>query len=305
MKYKKWTFFLVSGLFFQPVLAVMAPVLIDKVCFEVGNQEPGLRSEVLALAKKEGISPKPAQVELIKQRILQTYAKQKLKFNLEQIKKAAQEHVDRVREKAGLSLTEFKEKLKDLYHMTLTQFVRDTEHFYLKSQVMAELRKQVVITEDDLQKALRERLKESNKGFDVVFISIKEPSLPSADLAKEKAIKKQITLLKSLDKVKTFYENDKSVSFSEPSPYKKGNFLPHYEAQLQKYEKHEITEPFSDNGKMTMIWKIRKNITDHKLSETALEKERNSLYEEATKQLFDAVVSSELANSPVISNCDW
>lgn len=282
--------------------------LVDKVCATVGQERPILLSEVLTRANNTGNAPKDAQRELIKERSLIIYAKKMVTYNAPRIKKEIEGHISGIIENNKLTKERFITILHGPpYNMSLGQFEYETSLHLHKNMVEASITSSIKdISPEEVEKELEKR-KSSRDEFLISFITIKpdvggekKDSL-SNQFEKAKKIREEIERMKNLDELKRKYAGHKDVSIGEPTDYEEGSLLPQYELQLKKNKSLKVTEPFSDNGAVTMIMKTEKKVVE----KTALENVRNDLYKRSVQERLSGIIDNTLAQTPVSISCEW
>ena len=108
----------------------------------------------------------------------------------------------------------------------------------------------------------------------------------------------------NLDALKRKYQAHKDVSFIGPLDYQEGAFQQKYDIQIKKDFAAKITDPFADEGVVTMIWKIEKNAASDN-QKTALENVRKDLYRRAVQRGLEYFMQNILFKSSVEINCKW
>ena len=286
--------------------------LINQVCAVVESQQPILQSDVEKRAKERSLSYFQAQTELIGERALWIYAEQQLKFNVPEIYKAAQEHIKKVMESNNLSKESFEEILmRPPYSMTFKQYERETAFLVLKNQLESSIASNLEISDKDVEAEYKRQDPNKYKEFEVVFISVLAPKnlnnlkTPlSTQFYKANQIKKEIMGNINLDGIKRKYKNHKDISFVGPLDYQEGAFQQKYDIQIKKDLAAKITDPFEDEGVVTMIWKIEKNAASDN-QKTALENVRKDLYRRAVQRRLEDFMKNILVKSSVEINCEW
>jgi len=305
---------IIFGIFLLPAIfaaSLMANdssfTLVDKVCVTIGQERPILYSEVMKRARELGEDHKTAQRELIKERALIIYAKKQVTYNAPEIKKATQAHINKIIESNRLTRDRFEKILRSApYNSSFSQYEYDTEYHLTKNQIDASIASTIAPTPGEVELELKKR-KNTPKQFSIAFISISPTqSLKKADslklqFNKAKSIKEKISRMKNLDEIKKHYSGQSDVSIGDLMDYEEGTLIGHLDRQLKKNPSSRVTEPFEDDGAVTMIVKFEKKLD----KKTALENVRKDLYKRAVQQRLDSITNNTLASSPVAINCDW
>lgn len=253
---------------------------------------------------------KTALDDLIQEQAVWLVAKTQLKIDLNQIKKAAEDHIAQIMRERKLTKEQLAEHLMQApYFMTLSQFIHETQTTILQQHLLSTLASQVVVTDEQAQRELEKREALRAKKFDVVFITAESKTIShkktGTDLITSqfrtlKEIKAKILGHQSLAEIKRQYETDNAVTILGPYSYEKGTFNKEYDLQLVKSSHHVVTEPFKDGGSYTIIWKIP--VAPQNLDKTALEKVIKELYDRAVMEKDRAVKDAVINSSTVVIN---
>lgn len=305
--------FVVASLLSHNLLAKNEPKrppgfkLLNKDCVTVEGEPPILLSEIENRAKVKGLSFAEAQSELITERLLWVYAKKQLKYNINEIIKATDEHINKVMEKNKLSQARFEELLMQApYFSTFKQYRLETQTAMLENSVKSSIASQVSITDAQVIEEARKNKAEGGGDFEVVFISILpiktgNKTLSSlelnAQIKKANEIRSQIASINNLSEVKKRYGDKANISIIGPISYETGTLKKEYEERLKASKSAKVTEAFSDDGAVTIIWKIAKPI--QKSDGTALEKVRKEIYERVVMDKYKAVIGAMMDVSTV------
>lgn len=276
--------------------------VLDKICVLVEGEEPILLSEINKRVKVRGETFLDAELALTRERLLWVYAKKQLKYDVANIFRAADDHIEKVRKDNKLTAKKFEEVLMRLpYETTLRKFRIDTATDYLKNLVMQDIRSKIAISEEQLKE-------EATKKFEVAFITIsskktaqKSQRTPigglSPEFRKANAIRSQIHLTTTVNDIKTLYGRDQDVSLVGPIAYEKDVLKKAYDERLTSDPSSLVIGPFYDDGSVTMIWKIKKTMKN--LDETALEKLRKESYHSAVAEKFNSLTDALIKDSTV------
>ena len=286
--------------------------LINQVCAVVESEVPILQSDVIKRAQERSLSNFEAQNQLVGERALWIYAKQQLKFNVPEIYKNAQEHIKKIMENNNLNKESFENILmRPPYSMTFRQYENDTAFHILKNQLESSIASSIEISDKEVLAASKQQVHDKYKEFEVIFISLaytpksaNNSNNLTNQINKANRIKKEILANINLDSIKRKYKSHKDISFVGPLNYREGDFKEKYDALIKKDPAAKITEPFEDEGMVTMIWKIEKNaVADNQ--KTALENVRKHLYTEAVQRRLNDLMKNILVKSSVEINCKW
>jgi hypothetical protein len=276
--------------------------LLDKVCVVVEGEEPVLLSEITRRADQRGESFAVAQKELVRERLLWVYAKKQLKYDITNVFKATDEHINNVMTKNRLTNKQFEDVLMNPpYRTTFRQFRLETATEYLKNSVRQTLASQIAVTDDQVKS-------EMGKRFDVVFITIQPKRSPakgasaravlSDEIKKANTIRGKIQPTTTVNDIKNLYGKDKDISIVGPIAYETDILKKDYDERLKSESSSSVIGPFEDDGSVTMIWKIKKSKKN--LDETALEKLKKESYHNAVLEKFNAITDSLINSSTVI-----
>lgn len=280
--------------------------LLNAICVDVEGEAPILLSDIEKRAQQKNINFNEAQTELTRERLLWVIAKKQLKYDLSQINQAADEHLKKIMENLKISKEKFAELLMAAPYLTTPkQFQMETSSAILENNFKATLASQISITDEQVKQHIARRHTDAPDQFDVVFVSVmpdmsskaKMPHL-NAQLKKANEIKAKIKAKASLDTVKKSYEQDKTVSIIGPLAYEKGGLNQTYERELAKSSHAAVTEPFRDEGSVSMIWKM--NVSTKLLGSSSLEKVRKELYDKAVMEKYQAITDAMMNSSTVV-----
>lgn len=275
--------------------------LADQICVIVPQEDPILLSDVNARQKQKNISKKEALDEMKREAGLFLYAKNQLKFNIENIKMAAINHVNNIKKQNNLSDKKFNKLLSQApYYTNEIKFIKQTEYIMVKNQVMAFLDSQINIGADKLTEAVKQQ--QYNVDNQVIFITLNKKN-QNLNILKEIALRISylIKSKKSLNEIKNIYKNDSRVLFSEPMDYEKGILKPDYEKALEKNASFPVTELLDDGEALVMIWKIKKKRENKELDRTALENLEKQLKDKAIDDKL--LENSNLSSLKTINDC--
>lgn len=313
MKYRQLIMFSFFGLVVSPSHAVPNTIanstgftLLNAICVDVEGETPILLSDIEKRAQQKNINFKEARTELTRERLLWVIAKKQLKYDLGQINQAADEHLKKIMENLKISKEKFAELLMAAPYLTTPkQFQMETAWAILENNFKATLASQISITDEQVKQQIARNHEEVSDQFDVVFVSV-VPEISSkgtapnltAQLKKANEIKAKIKTKISLDTVKKIYEQEKNVSIIGPLAYEKGGLNQAYERELAKSRNAVVTEPFRDEGAVTMIWKM--NVSTKLLGSSSLEKVRKELYDKAVMEKYQAITDAMMNSSTVV-----
>jgi len=286
--------------------------LVDQVCAVVESEQPILQSDVEKRAKERSLTLFQAQAELIGERALWIYAKQQLKFNVPEIYRNAQEHIKKIMENNKLSKESFEGLLMSPpYSMTFKQYESETAFLVLKNQLEASIISSLEISDKEVETEYKRQDPNKFKDFEVIFISLAPQRKTasgkanlSAQFIKANRIKREILTTNNLDTIKRKYKTHKDISFVGPLDYQEGAFQQKYDIQIKKDLAAKITDPFEDDGVVTMIWKLEKKAASDN-QKTALENVRKDLYRRAVQRRLEDFMKNILVKSSVEINCEW
>lgn len=275
--------------------------LADQICVIIPKEDPILLSDVNIRQKQKNISKKEALDELKREAGIFLYAKNQLKFNIEDIKIAAIDHVNNIKKQNNLSDKKFNKLLsKAPYYTNEARFIKQTEHIMIKNQAMAFLDNQINIGKDKLAEAIKQQ--QSNVDNQVIFITLNKKN-HDLNILKKIALKisSLIKSKKSFNEIKNIYKNESKVIFSEPMDYIKGILRPDYEKALEKNASFPVTELLDDGEAFVMIWKIKKTRENKELDRTALENLEKQLKDKAIDDKL--LENSNLSSLKTINDC--
>lgn len=278
-------------------------ILVDKVCATLGSERPILYSDVKKRAEEFGETFEVALNTLIQERALMIAVKRLITYDAGAIKKAVNAHINKIIESNKLTPKRFSEILREHYKTSLSQYEYDTEYHLNKSQLEASIASTIEITPKMVEAELARR-KKTPQDFSIAFISVASKSsgkgIPlTQQFARAKSIKEKISKIKNLDEIKKNFSGQSDISIGNLMDYEEGSLIPYYDQQLQKNPSSRVSEPFEDNGAVTMIVKFEKKLDE----KTALENVRNALYKRAGEQGLNAITNKILAELPVFNNC--
>lgn len=271
--------------------------LVDRVCVVVEGEEPILLSEIKRRAEQQHEPFLVAQRELIRDRLLWVYAKKQLKYDIANIFKAADEHIDNVMTKNRLTKTQFEKVIAaPPYQSSFRQFRLETATEFLKNSVKQSLASQISVSDEQLKSEL-------GKLYDVVFITVQPKKADTAraslnnEIKKANGIRAKIKPTTGVNDIKNLYGNDKDISIVGPIAYEPGVLKKAYDDRLKAESSPAVIGPFEDDGSVTLLWKIKK--TKKNLDETALEKLRKESYQNAVVAKLNALTDA-LSNSSTV-----
>lgn len=288
--------------------------LVDRVCLIVEGETPVLFSHIKNWALQNEISFREAEEQLKRKKLLWVYAKKKLKYNVSDIYKQADEHINKIIESNKLTKDQFSQLLmKPPYSTTFSQYRLDAATALLENVVRSTIASQISINENDLKAELsKERLELANR-YDMVFLSVVADKLSNKvnekgraanqltpEIKKANEIRSQIGPHSSLNEIKKRYGGDKHISIIGPIAYEKGTLKKAYEDRLLADPKSIVTAPFIDNGLVTMIWKIKRPVSEKLDDKALLEKVRKKLYEAAVEKQFNIETSAPIDDATII-----
>jgi hypothetical protein len=290
--------------------------LLDEVCIVIEGEPPVLKSHIAHRAHRKEISFKAAENELLQEKLMWVYAKKnQVKYNTVDIFKATDDHIKQVMEDNKLTKEKFTEVLMGRpYLTTFSQFRLDTATAMLENRIKSLIASQITISDIDVKEEVTKAKLATENQYDIVFISIGPEKIFKkhekfenknrliAQIEKANKIRAQITPHTSLDEVKTRYGGE--IVIEGPIAYEKGALKHNYEEQLKSGSSQIVTKPFSDNGMITMIWKIKKSHHEKLDDDALLEKVRKKLYAAAVEEQFNKLTSGVMDHSTaVVKSC--
>lgn len=285
--------------------------LLDKVCVQVEGESPILLSDIKKRSQQRNISLAEAELALTRESLLWIYAKGQLKFNISEIYKTADEHIKKVIENNNLTQKKFEEILaKPPYSISLEQYKKETAAAILDNQIKSNIAGQITLTDDQVKEEVARNAGNVVDKYDILIVSIApEQSLSKAPAGKAvnqrltpqsktaNEIRSQILSLGSVHEINRRYGGKKNISIVGPIAYEKGTLKKVYEDKMMQ-NFSTVSEPFLDEGAITILWKIEK--VSQNLSATALEQTRKELYEKLVMEKFQAITDTTRETSTVI-----
>ena len=172
----------------------------------------------------------------------------------------------------------------------------------------------MTINEVELKRDVEREKAAQNANVEVVFISVRPDQGPNTsgksfkkDLltAQKKSaieIRSHIRPQVTLNEIEKLYGGKKNISITEP--IKKDSLKADYLPRLLALNEGEISQPFEDDGAITMMWRIKgtRRVT---ADETALlEIAREKRYESEIEKKFNAMISALMnGKDAVIKGC--
>lgn len=280
--------------------------LVDRLCVEVEGEPPILLSDITKRSSQKNMSFAEAKKDLTRETVLWVVAKTQLKFDLNQINKAADEHLKKVMDNLKISRAKFADILKESPYLTTPKrFQREVATSILKEHYISTVAKQTMVGDTEVSERVLKIKAGLTDDFDVVFIRI-SPGRGLKDskrqLKEARAIKAKIKNGISLEALKQSNRNQEHIFINGPQVYEKGTLKTSYEEHLALAKNNDVTEPFKDGEDLIILWKLKS--IPKVFDETALEKVRKELYEKMVMEKYQSVTDEMMNSSAVVDkNC--
>lgn len=280
--------------------------LVDRICVEVEGEPPILLSDIHKRSSQKNISFTEAKKELTRETVLWVVARTKLKFDVHQINKAADDHLKKVMDNLKISLEKFADLLKESPYLTTPKrFQHEVATSILKEHYTGTVLKQITVGDVEVFEQVAKIKAGLTDQFDVVFLRVAPThglEDPKQQLKEARAIQTRIKNRISLETLKNAYKNRENISINGPQAYEKGTLKNSYEEHLSLAKNSDVTEPFKDGADLIVLWKIKS--IPKVFDETALEKVRKELYEKAVMEKYQSVTDEMMNSSAVVDkNC--